>query len=1017
MLNLARERLLATTILGGFAAGMVFAGAAGAQAPAAPTPAPAPAAADAETAAAEEGSEEVVVTGTRIQRPGITSTSPITTVGRQELDFQQTPEVERVLKNLPSTLPGDGQNVNNGTAGVSTVNLRGLGAQRNLILVDGKRMVPYDVNGIVDVSNIPVAMLERIDIVTGGASAVYGSDAISGAINFILKKDFEGVEIDTEYSITGAGDGQQVITSGVIGANLADGKGNVTLAVTYTNRQGIQFGQRDYGRVGVDSTSGAGLGITGAAEPANCSGTNTVPTTFGGSGTTLPARINLTGPGGGPGGLQFRNDGTLGPNCNQFNFNPYNYYQTPQDRYGALATAYYEIAPGLEAYARFVFANTTVRQQIAPSGVFNQRLTIPFSNPFLSASARASMAAAYATWVAGAPGRTLTQAGVTDRNTNGIFDAGDDASILVGRRTVEFGERSSTFENTAYQVLLGLRGTIGESWDWDVSYAHGRTKRTEIRAGYTNTTNIAVAANTVSATECRTSTGVLTAGCVPINLFGPEGSITPAMAGFSSASAIQDQVYTQDIVNASISGALDGVQSPWASTPVAVAFGLEYRRERGVNTPDECLKLAPASCLGGAGGNVLPISGGYDTYEAFAEAIVPIVEDKPGFELLSIELGYRYSDYDPTGQTRTWKYGLEWAPIDSLRFRAMQQRAVRAPNVGELAAPLVSSLDNAALDPCSVAQPVAGRTAALRALCQASGQTAAQVWAVPDIVAGQINTFSGTNLARLPAAELADTTTVGLVFQPDFFGDAILSPVVTIDYYDIKIDGVIGQFTAQEILDGCYVRGLAQFCGDVVRLNGNLLEAGSGLRTFTTNLLYAQAEGIELGVAFGVDLEAAFGWAEAGRVDFQFNGNMYLTNESQSAATSPVIDCVGFYGLNCGNPTHEYRWNLRTTYSVGDWQFSALWRHLGETTVEPTQSAGTFPGFRRIGAYDYLDLAVSYQLFEEAGVTLAVQNVFDREPPVVGGNIAGTAANGGNTFPSAFDTVGQIWSAGINLRF
>jgi iron complex outermembrane recepter protein len=1016
MLDLARERLLASTILGGFAAGLAFAGAAYAQAPAT-TPAPAAAPAAPAADAAPEGEEEVVVTGTRIQRPGITSNSPITTVGRKDIDFAQTPEVERLLRNLPAAVPGDGANVNNGTAGVSSVNLRGLGAQRNVILLDGKRMVPYDINGIVDVSNIPIAMLERIDIVTGGASAVYGSDAISGAVNFILKKDFEGIEVDTEYSLTGSGDGNQVIASAVMGSNLADDRGNVTLAITYTNRQGVQFGQRDYGRVGVDSISGAGLGVTGGAEPANCSGENTVPTTFGGSGTTLPARINLSGPGGGPGGIQFRNDGTLGANCNQFNFNPYNYYQTPQDRYGAVAVARYKINENVEAYGKFIFANTTVRQQIAPSGIFNSRFNVPFNNPFLTPAARAEMAARYAAWVAGAPGRTLAAAGVTDSNTNGVFDAGDVASILIGRRTVEFGERSSTYKNNAFQITLGLNGTIGENWDWDVSYQRGQTTRLEIAAGYTNVTNAATAVNTVSATECRTQAGAVTAGCVPLNLFGPQGSITPAMAAYSSATALQDSTYTQDIVSASLSGSIPQIKSPWAETPVALALGFEYRREKGTTTPDECFKLAPASCLGGAGGNRLPIAGGYDTYETFAEVIAPIVENKPGFHLLQIEVGYRYSDFDPTGQTRSWKAGIEWAPIEGLRFRAMQQRAVRAPNVGELAAPLVSSLDNAVRDPCSVAQPLAQRTAALQALCLASGQNAAQVWNVADIVAGQINTFSGTNVARLPQPEFADTTTIGMVFQPKFLGSAIINPVVTLDYYRIKIDGVIGQFTAQEILDGCYVRGIAAFCNDVVRLNGNLLEAGSGLRTFTTNLLFAEAAGLELGFAFGLDLDVLFGATNAGRLDFQFNGNYYMTNESQSAITSPVIDCVGFYGNNCGNPTHEYRWNLRTTYSWNDLQVSAFWRHLSETSVDVPQIADTFPGFRRIGAKDYLDLAVSYQLFESTGLTLAVSNVFDLNPPIVGGNIAGTAANGGNTFPSAFDTVGRVWSFGVNLRF
>ena len=266
-----------------------------------------------QTASAQEQEEEeeearqkiVLVTGTRIQQPGTESASPITTIGAQEIEFQQVAEVEKLLRNLPVTIPGDGQNVNNGTAGATTIDLRGLGAQRNLVLIDGKRMIPFDVDGQVDVSTIPLSMLERIDVITGGASAVYGSDAMAGAINFVLKRDFEGIEFDADYQITGDSDGDIYTASLTMGSNLDDGRGNVTFGLNYTNREGVQLAAREFGLFGVDTETGDGADGTPAASPAQCANEGT--TAQSGSTTSIPGRLDLV-----TGQLQFNNDGTLG---------------------------------------------------------------------------------------------------------------------------------------------------------------------------------------------------------------------------------------------------------------------------------------------------------------------------------------------------------------------------------------------------------------------------------------------------------------------------------------------------------------------------------------------------------------------------------------------------------------------------------------------------------------------------------------------------------------------------------
>ena len=983
--NSMRNRLLATTIICGtaFAALPVMA-----QDAAAPV-------------------EEIVVTGSRIAVPGIKSASPIVSVGSEELKMQATPELGKVIRNLPISVPGDGENVNNGTAGVSTVNLRGLGAQRNLILLNGHRMTPYNVDGRVDVSNIPTSLIDRIDVVTGGASAVYGSDAISGAINFITKRNFEGVEFNSGFAVTGENDGQTYNADLTLGTNMADGRGNATIFMNYSKREGVQLGARPFGLLGVVTADGSNLGATTPPAPAaGCGGPGAVAA--GGSTTTVPTRVSITG---GPGLGQFRDDGSIGANCSVFNFNPFNYYQTPQERWGGTAMGHFDVTEHVEAYATLMFSKTNVRQQVAPSGVFGSAFFVPMANPFLSASARNTIIAAAN---AGRIANTVVKdKNWRDLNNNNVVDAADDVQLSVRRRTGELGERSSTYNNNTFQLQMGLKGDLFDDWTWDTSFQYGEADRTEIRAGYTNVTNFGLAMDAVSTTACRSG-----GSCVPVNVFGGYGTITPAMAAFVGATALQKQSYSQTIATATVGGSLKMVQSPWATAPLAVSIGTEYREENGSATPDECLKLAPASCLGGAGGNTLPISGGFSVKEIFGEAILPIANDLAFAKSLNLELGYRHADYNITGVNRTWKVGFNWSPVDSLLIRVMRQKAARAPNVGELFAPLVSSLRNASKDPCSItnASVLAGN-ATLRARCVATGMTAAQVGTVQDIVSGQIGTFEGSDLLNPPKPESADTTTIGFVWTPDFL-TGLKRPYLSADYYNIEIKDYIGTFGVQEILDQCYNNNDLNSCSKIIRQNGDLASPAAGVQRFTTNTDYAKAEGIELGVGFGLNLDTLGLDAKWGSLDFALTANKYLANESRSSPLVPIIDCLGYYGTQCGNPTHEVRWTQRTTWKMDALEVSYFWRHLGETKIEkPQVEAGVFKAFQKIDAYDYVDLSASYAVNDTIRISAGVKNVFDENPPIVGNEAGTTDANSGNTFPSNFDTLGRFYNIGLNLRF
>jgi outer membrane receptor protein involved in Fe transport len=345
----------------------------------------------------------------------------------------------------------------------------------------------------------------------------------------------------------------------------------------------------------------------------------------------------------------------------------------------------------------------------------------------------------------------------------------------------------------------------------------------------------------------------------------------------------------------------------------------------------------------------------------------------------------------------------------------MQQRAARAPNVGELAAPQVTGLDNALTDPCSVSNT--NITPELHDLCVSTGMTDLQVGDVEDIVAGQINGFFGTDLDNLPAPESADTLTAGVVWTPQF--ESLKSAYFSVDYYDITINNYIDEFGAQEVLDQCYEQANATECAKIHRVGGTLTVDGSGVELFTTNLKYLQAEGIEVQANFGFDMGGA------GSLTFNAYINKYLTQESQSSDVSEVIDCKGRYGTQCGNPLPSVRWLQTTTWAKGPFDVSLSWNHLGSTSIEPTQSADNdgdgesdvFEPFQTIGSYDYFDLSGSWSVGEWMTVRAYIANITDEEPPVVGNEAGDTRSNSGNTFPSVFTALGRTYSLGVSFRF
>ena len=908
----------------------------------------------------------VVVTGTRIQREGLVSSSPITTIGADELSLKQPVDVETVLRAMPQFLPGNGGQVNNGSSGTSTLDLRGLSTPRTLPLIDGKRMVAFDPNGLFDVTSIPLALLDRVDVVTGGASAVYGSDAVAGVVNFILNDDFRGAQFDANYSVTDHGDGETDSYQATVGAGFDDGRGNVALSVGYLDKEAVY-----QSRGPASLTPGAS--------------STTDPTAVD---SALGARTQISA------------TGNLVPFYQGFNFNPQNLYQSPQTRWNATALAKYSVSDHVEAYGRFVFANSRSAPQLASSGTFGRTFSVPLRNPFLSAQASSYLAA------------NNTPVACSDPTLGNCVNVG------LRWRAVDVGPRQYVYAYETFQALAGLRGDFF-GWDWDVSAAHGETDLQRQQRNDIDSNRIQQALFATNTTTCSDPSLF----CTPVNLFNPSAATNPDALNFIRLNLQVQSVTKQDYVTASISNDLGDFKSPWATSPIGVSFGTEYRMESSDYQPD-------AASQGGVSpgfGTTNPTTGEYDVKELFGETIVPLVEDMPFAKSINLELGFRTSDYSTSGRVESYKAGGDWSPIEGLRFRSMFQRAVRAANIGELFNPVTSGTGDLRVDPCANGTAATPLTGALAALCIATGVPAARITGgtVAQPTEGQVNSFFGGNPNVTP--EEADTTTFGAVWQPDFAPDLSL----TVDYYDIQVNNAISIRPNFDIVDGCYnparnttMSSSAADCGLIFRnpLAGNLEgNEAYGTVQVVRNIGSVHSEGIDYGIRYNWDLGA---W---GNIDASLDGTHVLDASYVPAPGGASVDCVGRYGKQCGlpstvsgstgGPTPEDHFVQRTTWTYGDFDVSYLWRYLSSAEVDASQLADTDSVSASISAFNYIDLAASWQVVDWAKLKFAVTNVFNEEAPFVATSTGSTTFNSGNTYPSTYDVLGRVFTVGVTTEF
>ena len=947
--------------------------------------------------------EKFNVTGSRIPAPNLESTSPITQITAQDIKFEHPVSTENLLNNMPQVLADQGNMLSNGATGAANIDLRGLGSNRTLVLVNGRRLPPGtpQLGGYpADINQIPTQLIQRVEILTGGASAVYGSDAIAGVVNFIMNDRFEGVQFDighsfynheqhnsvkdlvaareatnpAQFHVPGNvdSDGEVEDYSAIIGGNFANGKGNATIFLGYHKQQPVLQSQRDFSACSLSSD----------AHGLRCVGSSTsFPGRFldgnsGKSWTIADAAGNLR---------------PFSAALDQFNFGPYNHYQGPDERWSADAFAHYDAFPWARAYAEFAFHDDHSARAIAPSGsFFGSEFFLSDSNPLLSPNFKTTF------------GITPTTPG----------------DLILGRRDVEGGPRINDIRNTSYRGVLGVKGTILNGWDYDVYYQQGKVVYSEIYLNDFSQVRLKRALNvvkdpTTGQPVCASVLDQTDVNCVPWNIFHL-GGVTPAAVAYLATPGLQNGTTEQSIVGGTLGADLGiyGWRTPWAKDGIGVSFGAERRVEKiNLNTDLEFQTFD----LAGQGGPILPTHGQVTVKELFAEVRVPIVEDRPGVQYLAVNGSYRYSDYNTGKTTNTFGLGVEWNPIKEVKLRSSYQRAVRAPNIFELFLPQGLNLFGFTADPCGGGPN--GPTATV-AQCLLTGLPAnlygSTILTNP---AGQGNFLQGGNPNLDP--ETARSITAGVVWQPMRNFNA------SVDYFNIKVDKVIvAGVSPTLVLNQCLTSGT--FCDLIHRdSRGTLWFSGGGFITATNiNLAKLETSGVDVNANYTQPLPGAWG-----SVGVQFLGT-YLQHFKYDANTGlGSFDCAGLYGITCGGngtnagvfPTWKHR--LRGTWST-PWNVdvSATWRYIDRVKLEETQSdpqlAGAFdPVNAELGTRNYLDLALSWAVTKQVTIWTGVNNVFDRDPPIVNQSVLPLVFGSGNTLPQVYDTLGRRIFVTLTAKF
>jgi iron complex outermembrane recepter protein len=1015
--------------------------------------------------AQSEKLQEVVVTGSRILRSAdLQSSSPLVTVGSDALTNISTVGIENALNQLPQFIAAQTQFVTNDNSpsatdvpGAATINLRGLGTNRTLVLLDGRRAQPSNTTLVVDVNSIPAAAIDHVEVVTGGASAVYGADAIAGVVNFRIKNHFQGAEIDAQSGVTQKGDGMESRLSATLGTDFAEHKGNIITILEWSKRDAVYqsnrsfytdswsdprsnsamaqlFSFNDYNPAGNLPSKGAVNSIFGSIGVPNTTAFwfNTDSTLFKNSYVAGNAAASTAG-----------FDSALPPNTSRQGFqngilNQHfadSYVSSPLTRYSMFSKVNYQLNDNLTAFFQGNFASNTVESlTLATPSRSSWVVTIPYcSDQTLAAGTNANCAATRANHPVPTQLSTLLDSRPSP-----------DAPWTLESTLSYLGPRIADISTNVFQIMAGLDGALPfRDWTWEGYVSHGETNIDDnMKSGFASVQRYGSILNSAS-NGTNLNLGGYGAGYANSGLSAGLGASTACTSGlpvfsataFAPSSNCLNAVgmnlntrtqLRQDIVEVTTQGGIFNLPAG----DLRGSVGLDWRRDYGVFTPDPDLNSNSVYETVAGNFTTAGAQGTTEVKEAYAELLVPVLKDLPAVKSLNLELGDRFSEYNTSGNTSTWKALLNWAPTNFLTFRGGLQYAVRAPNVAELyVGSSVSPVSFVYGDPCAGANTTApwGNVASnphraqVQQLCGSiigKYDPTSPYFADPNGYAGGSGTFLQSENEIIQGnpnvkPEKSHTVTIGTVFRSPFESAALSQMTATVDYYKIDLTDTIGVIDSVTVYQNCFnYNGSSNpnydpnnpFCQLIGRQSSN------GGRAYTTalysNLGSLNTSGLDFTFNWRAALQDMFGHNLPGSLGFQVAGTWLISFKQQTAPTAAVVQLDGTGGT--GSPTgsyYSYRTLTGLSYEVGPASVELQWTHLPtiENSIQASQPNTTVLPTRQ---YNLFNLSAGYEFTQRFSARLGVDNLFDRQPPVVGAQ-PGVTDGAGSTNPSVYDVLGR----------
>ncbi len=973
--------------------------------------------------------QTVVVTGTLIRAPTLISVSPIQTLTSAEIQAVGATNIEDVLNSLPQVYTAQTDTTGNNATGVANINLRNLGPTRTLVLLDGLRLGPGDPQNqfgeAADINFIPAALVSNVDVLTGGASTTYGSDAVAGVVNFHLRNDFTGIEITETGSIyqhsqsasvnsilasatqfvkptipSSQLDGGKSDTTIIYGSNLNGDRGHITLYIDYRQTSAVLNRTRNF--LACETTTNS------AATGLQCAGSSSGA--FGDFRTNSGKKLMLN-----PNGTA-----TLVKDSKAADFNTsyMNDLQRPDKRVLGGAYGHDQLNQWMDMYTTVMFMSDDTSAQQAQGGLLAAHgptglLQVPCNNPFLSAAEE--------------PDICQDAAG----NPLPVYQADGQPNVA----TINFPAlrdyaypRFADIHHSDYYGVFGVRGHIGHSnWTYDIGATYWDSLLTYDLHNDVSFNRIQDALGSAAyPTPC---TAPENFACVPLNIFqyfGPN-QVEPASSGdinnptvFAGITApgLEQGKSSESNVQAKASGNLGewGIESPLATDPVSVAVGVSDRKDIMSLTPSLAMQETD---LVGTGQSFPPVSGSEEVVEEYAEFWVPLIEHKPYAQALDFDVAGRRSSYSisaghPGFSTDTFKLGLVYAPTSDIRFRGSFNRAVRAPNVFELFFPTALNTAEGLTDPCAGSSPTASLAA-----CEATGVTPAEYGQIQQCPSQHCSVLSGGNPALKP--ETASTYTIGLEFTPGFLPGLKAS----IDYWHVQVKDFVSTVSGDSILFGCVVARESDLCSLVHRgLNGIIFGSTGWLSQANTNIGFLRNRGLDVQLDYRYDL------GRMGGLLLDFTGSDML--EQTVSAPGGTYNCVGLYGSTCSGganngPNFSWRHTVRLTW-LTPWEhlgLSARWRYLSSVKLDSNQASqpvlygGSYDAWDAvIPAFNYLDLSASWREGKYLTVIGGINNVMDRDPPLLSHGVVSDNFGGGNVnIYTVYDPLGREFFLTLTAKF